>query len=126
MTGRRRESGELESQILAVLWAARAPLTTAEIGERLAGGLAYTTVQTTLARLLAKGAVVREPAGRAHAYTPVLNDAGLAARRMRAMLDRGEDREAVLGEFVETLTPEDEDTLTRLLATARRDHQPPA
>ena len=126
VTGRRRESGELESQILAVLWAARAPLTTAEIAERLAGGLAHTTVQTILARLLTKGAVLREAAGRAHAYTPVLNDAGLAARRMRAMLDRGEDREAVLGEFVETLSPEDEDTLTRLLATARRDHQPPA
>lgn len=108
-----------------MLWAAKAPLTTAEIGGQLPGGLAYTTVQTILGRLLAKGAVLREPAGRAHAYTPVLNDAGLAARRMRAMLDRGDDRVAVLGEFVDTLSPEDEDTLTRLLATARRDHQPP-
>ncbi|MCU1689200.1 MAG: transcriptional repressor, CopY family [Pseudonocardiales bacterium] len=120
MAGKRREPGELESEILAVMWAAAAPLTPGEIAERLDGSLAHTTVQTILSRLLAKGAVIRESAGRAHAYTPVLNEAGLAARRMRAMLDRGEDREAVLNEFVDVLTPEDEDTLTRLLRSVRR------
>lgn len=121
MPGKRRESGELESQILAALWSAAGPLTTGEIVRELGGGLAYTTVQTILSRLHAKGAVLRETAGRAHAYTPVMNDAGLAARRMRAMLDRGADRQAVLNQFVDALTPEDEDTLTRLL----RHDEPP-
>lgn len=119
MTEKRREPGELESEILAVLWAARGPLTAGEIAAQLPGGLAHTTVQTILARLLAKGAVLREHAGRAHAYTPVLNDAGLAARRMRAVLDGGSDRAAVLNQFVGSLTPEDEDTLTRLLRPTR-------
>jgi predicted transcriptional regulator len=124
LAAKRRESGELESQILSALWSAPGPLTTAEIVSALGGGLAYTTVQTILSRLHAKGAVRREAAGRAHAYTPVMNDAGLAARRMRVALDRGGDREAVLNHFVGSLTPEDEDTLTRLLGSLRRPDAP--
>jgi len=72
-------------------------------------------VQTILTRLHRKGAVVREQAGRAHAYRPVIDDAGLAAQRMRAMLDRGGDHAAVLTRFVGTLTPDDEATLAKLL-----------
>lgn len=123
--GRRRAPGELESAILAILWAASGPLTAREVADRLNGGLAHKTVQTILARLLAKDAVVREQAGRAHAYTPVLNDAGLAARSMRATLDRGENRESVLNQFVAALTPEDENTLTRLLRRIGRDGTSP-
>jgi predicted transcriptional regulator len=62
-----------------------------------------------------KGAVVREQAGRAHAYRPVIDDAGLAAQRMRALLDRGGDHAAVLTHFVGTLTPDEEATLAKLL-----------
>lgn len=89
--------------------------------DALDADLAYTTVQTILTRLHAKGAVSREPAGRAHAYTPVLDDAGLAATRMRAMLDNGGDRAAVLARFLGTLTPEDEATLVGLLESRDRD-----
>ncbi|MFL6161407.1 MAG: BlaI/MecI/CopY family transcriptional regulator [Jatrophihabitantaceae bacterium] len=112
----RRPRGSLESEVLAALWAVDRPLTPAEVVEAVGGELAYTTVQTTLTRLHGKGAVRRQPAGRAHAYTPVLDDAGLAAHRMRAMLDRGGDHAAVLSRFLGALSPEDEATLTRLLA----------
>ena len=84
--------------------------------DALGGGLAYNTVQTILTRLHAKGAVRRELNGRAHTYTPVLDDAGLAAHRMQAMLDKGGDHAAVLARFLRTLTPEDEATLAALLA----------
>jgi predicted transcriptional regulator len=83
--------------------------------DALGDGLAYNTVQTILTRLHQKGAVRRQLAGRAHAYTPVLDEAGLAARRMRAMLDRGGDHAAILTRFVGTLSPEEERTLTQLL-----------
>jgi hypothetical protein len=43
------------------------------------------------AALHGKGAVHRGQVGRAHAYVPVLDNAGLAANRMRALLDRGGD-----------------------------------
>jgi predicted transcriptional regulator len=115
MANARREPGGLEAEVLAALWAADAPLTAGEVVDALGDGLAYNTVQTILTRLHQKGAVRRELAGRAHAYTPVLDEAGLAARRMRAMLDRGGDHAAILTRFVGTLSPDEERTLTRLL-----------
>ena len=124
MVDKRRAAGGLESEVLATLWAAEHPLTTSEVVAALGDGLAYTTVQTILTRLHAKGAVRREPAGRAHAYAPVLDDAGLAAQRMHAMLDKGGDDAAVLTRFIGTLSPEQESTLTELLRRpeARRRH----
>jgi predicted transcriptional regulator len=116
----RRASGGLESEVLAALWAADVPQTAGEITDALGGDLAYNTVQTILTRLHAKGAVSRELAGRAHAYTPVLDEAGLAAKRMRAMLDRGGDQAAVLRRFVGTLTAEEESTLSELLRGQHR------
>lgn len=112
---RRRESGGLESEVLATLWAADRPLTAGEVVDALGGELAYNTVQTILTRLHSKRAVDRAQAGRAHAYTPVLDEAGLAANRMRAMLDRGGDHAAVLTRFVGTLTPAEEATLAQLI-----------
>jgi hypothetical protein len=41
---------------------------------------------------------------------PVLDDAGLAADRMRAMLDKGADHAAVLSRLLRVLSPEDEAT----------------
>ncbi len=111
----RRESGGLESEVLATLWAAGQPLTTGDVVDALGGDLAYNTVQTILTRLHSKAAVNREQAGRAHAYTPVLDEAGLAANRMRAMLDRGGDHAAVLTRFLGTLTADEEATLARLI-----------
>jgi predicted transcriptional regulator len=112
---KRRANGGLESEVLAALWAADRPLTAADMVETLGGELAHTTVQTILTRLCAKGAVTREFVGRAHAYTPVLDEAGLAANRMRAMLEKSGDHAAVLSRFLRTLTPEDSSTLTELV-----------
>ena len=120
MVDKRRAAGGLESEVLATLWAAEHPLTTGEVVAALDDGLAYTTVQTILTRLHGKGAVRREPAGRAYAYAPVLDDAGLAAQRMHAMLDKGGDHAAVLTRFIGTLTPEQESTLAELLRRPRR------
>lgn len=118
---RRRAAGGLESEVLAALWAVDKPLTTSQVVDAVDGELAYNTVQTILTRLHAKGAVDRELAGRAHAYTPVLDDAGLTAHRMRAMFDKGGDHAAVLTRFVGTLTAEEEATLATLLGRTPRD-----
>jgi predicted transcriptional regulator len=117
--GKRRAAGSLESEVLAALWAADKPLTTGEVVDALGGELAYNTVQTILTRLHGKGAVERQQAGRAHAYTPVLDEAGMAASRMRAMLDRGGDRAAVLARFLGTLSPQEEATLAELISRHR-------
>jgi predicted transcriptional regulator len=106
--------------VLAALWAADGPLTTAEVVEAVGGELAYNTVQTILTRLHGKGAVAREQVGRAHVYTPVLDEAGIAATQMRAVLDRGGDHTAVLARFLGTLSPQQTDTLAQLIAVTRR------
>jgi len=117
----KRASGDLESEVLAALWAAAGPLTAGEVLQALDDpDLAYNTVQTILTRLHAKGAVGRERTGRAHTYTPVLDDAGLVAHRMRAALDRGSDHAAVLSHFLGTLSADERSALSRLLGPAGR------
>ncbi|GGM07834.1 BlaI/MecI/CopY family transcriptional regulator [Nakamurella endophytica] len=117
---KRQPPGHLEAEVLATLWAADHPLTTAEVADGLGDAKAYTTVQTILTRLHAKGAVDRQLVGRAHAYTPRLDDAGLAARRMRAVLDRENDRLAVLRHFVGILSPQEESAVAELLGPSER------
>lgn len=114
MTGRRAR-GELESGVLAALWAVDRPLTARQVLERLPGDLAYTTVLTILSRLHDKGMLVRHPAGRGYAYAPVRDEASETAVRMHSLLERGSDREAVLTRFVSELSQEDEQLLHRLL-----------
>ena len=121
----RRARGALESAVLAILWQAGVPLSPAEVRERLAahrGGddadaeeLAYSTVVTILTRLHEKNALSRARDGRAFRYAPVADEAGLAARRLSALLDQAPDRDAVLSRFVEDLTDRDERILRELL-----------
>lgn len=114
--GSRRGAGELEAEVLAVLQSAGSALTPAQVRERLGDPLAYTTVVTILSRLHAKGVLVRNRAGRAFSYAPVADEPGLAARRMRGVLEAETDREAVLARFVSGLSPADERLLRRMLA----------
>jgi len=119
--GRRRGQGELEAQVLSALRAAPGPETAAWVRERLGGTLAYTTVMTILTRLHAKRVVTRERAGRSFLWTAAADEAGLAAHRMRRVLDSEADREAVLMSFVSGLSARDEELLRTLLNDAQDD-----
>ncbi|MFF4528660.1 BlaI/MecI/CopY family transcriptional regulator [Streptomyces sp. NPDC001407] len=114
-TAGRRAPGELESEVLAALWAAGAPVSAGVVREHVAGDPAYTTVLTILSRLHDKGLVTRQRAGRGHLYAPVRDEAGHAAAGMRDLLDNGGDRAAVLARFVSELAEEDEKLLEQLL-----------
>src|SRR6266567_4613943 len=109
----RRGAGELEAAVLSVLWQAGRALTVRS-GAR-APELSYSTVVTILSRLHAKKALDRRRDGRAFRYAPVADEAGLAARRLAAMLDKEPDRQAVLSRFVADLTGSDEQLLRSLL-----------
>lgn len=113
----RREMGALEAEVLAQLWAASEPMTPGAVLEAMEDDLAYTTVMTILARLWKKGLVERTQAGRAYAYRPVVSEAELTARKMRASLDRAADREAALSRFVGALSKRDERALRRILGS---------
>ncbi|AOT62442.1 MULTISPECIES: BlaI/MecI/CopY family transcriptional regulator [Streptomyces] len=118
---RRRGQGELETQVLASLCRAPGPVPASHVQEDLGGELAYTTVMTILTRLEAKGAVTRRRAGRSFQWTAVADEAGLAALRMRRLLDAESDREAVLASFVTALGPGDEQLLRHLLGRSAED-----
>jgi predicted transcriptional regulator len=113
---RRRGQGELEALVLAALLQASGPVTATWVQERLGGDLAYTTVMTVLTRLQAKRTVTRERVGRSFEWRAAADEAGLAALRMRTMLDAEPDREAVLARFVAGLTPDEERLLRDLLS----------
>ncbi|MFI6564496.1 BlaI/MecI/CopY family transcriptional regulator [Streptomyces sp. NPDC050534] len=111
----RRARGELESGVLAALWAAGGPASAAVVQKHLVGDTAYTTVLTILTRLCDKGLVTRRKEGRSHLYAPVHDQPGLAAAGMHSLLDEGGDRAAVLARFVSDLSAEDERMLEQLL-----------
>jgi len=110
----RRAQGALETQVLTVLHTAGTPVTAAWVQERLDADLAYTTVMTVLVRLLEKQAVTRRREGRSFVWSPAADEAGLAALKMRKVLDREQDRRAVLASFI-TALPEDDEQLLRAL-----------
>jgi predicted transcriptional regulator len=105
----------LEAEVLAVLHSAGEPLTTGQVRKRLAGGLSYSTVVTTLSRLHDKQVLTRVRQGRAHVYAPATDESGLTARRMRQVLEDGPDRRQVLARFVGDLPDGDAALLRGLL-----------
>lgn len=111
----RRGAGELESAVLASLWATDLALTPAEIQAEIGADLAYNTVHTILKRLHDKGLVLRAADGRRGAYRPAKNAAELTAEAMHEALDQGPDPIVTLQHFVTGLSPEEERALRDLL-----------
>lgn len=113
--GGRRESGALEADVMALLWASPEPMSVSALQAGLGGDLAYKTVLTVLIRLHDKGLVDRERAGRAHLYTPRPAPAEAAAQQMTTALSRGADRGQVLQRFLDTLDAAEQAELRNLL-----------
>ena len=115
-----RGRGQLEREVLACVAAADRPVSANDVLADLGGGLAYTTVMTTLARLESKGVLGRELRGRSYLYAlagdPADVESSLAAHRMRRVLESRQDRAGVLARFVADLSEEDERVLVDLLA----------
>ncbi|MGY4961949.1 BlaI/MecI/CopY family transcriptional regulator [Streptomyces sp. 900105245] len=117
----KRANGEREAEVLDLLLRADGALTPGEVAERLGGELTYSSVVTILTRMHAKQLLDRTRRGRAYAYTPVTDDPGFAARRMRTVLEERPDREAVLARFADSLSARDADLLRQLLGTDQDD-----
>jgi predicted transcriptional regulator len=115
----RRAAGALEAEVLGILREAGGPLNPGEVRQRVASGqggeLSYSTVVTIVSRLHDKGLLARQRAGRGFTYT-LVDEASVAASRMRQALGSGSDRDAVLTRFVSGLSGRDTLLLRRLLA----------
>jgi predicted transcriptional regulator len=119
--GARRAAGTLEAEVLGILRAARGPLSPGEVREQITVGqeheLSYSTIVTIMSRLHDKGLLARQRSGRGFAYT-ALDEASIAASRMRLALGSQADHDAVLSRFVSGLSGRDARLLQTLLAEA--------
>lgn len=90
-----------ELDVMAVLWS-RGPSTVAEVRERLADPLAYTTVLTILRTLEGKGYVTHTEEGKAHRYAPLVAREKAGQRALGQVLDKifGGSREMLLVNLV--------------------------
>lgn len=111
----KRALGALENEVLAILWSSDGPLTPAEVRERHAGGLAYTTVMTILSRLHQKNLATRQSRGRAYEYSPVDSEVDFGARQLADTLAKVSDRPAVLSSFVDRLSAAEAKALLKAL-----------
>ena len=118
----RRGMGELEAQVLGVLWEADAWMTPREVLERLPPRppLVYSTVMTILRRLWKKGALERRKEGKAFAYHPLQGREERTAERMVALLDAAHDPEVALTHFLAGLDSTRRGQLLRLLGPRKR------
>ena len=113
-----RRVGDLESEILEVLWSARDWLSGREVWERLGNGSrAYTTVMTVLGRLVEKNLVERVEEGKGHLYRAAGDPDELTAQAIRSLLSATAHPRVALAHFVEDL---DDPELVAELATAMK------
>lgn len=100
------------------LWAQTQPQSANELCALLPASPATTTVLTVLSRLEAKGFVTRERSARPHLYSAVTSRAEHTASLMHEVLGSEPDRNAALARFVGRVSPQEAETLRRLLADA--------
>ncbi len=107
--------GELERQVMDVLWASYGREVTGRDVAAALPAYAHTTVVTVLNRLSRKGAVRRHIEGRTARFAAIDTQAARAAAAMREALEASGDPGAALGRFVRTLAPDEAATLRRSL-----------
>jgi predicted transcriptional regulator len=121
--------GELERAVMDLLWAGHEAATANTLRDRLATTteadgdaaghagkeLAVTTVLTVLSRLEKKGLVERERGTRPHRYQAVSSREEHTAELKHEVLGSAPDREAVLAQFIGSVTESEAETLRKLL-----------
>lgn len=112
---RRRADGELEADVLGILWGAETPMTPAAVSAALGTDLAYTTVMTVLTRLWKKGLAERIEQGRGFAYRAAVTETELATQRLNETLANVSDRTSLLAGFVDSLSASDQQQLRSIL-----------
>lgn len=113
--------GQLEQQVMNLLWDRAEPLTANELRDLLidqapdAPEPAVTTVLTVLTRLTKKGFVLRQSGKRPHRFTAASTREEHTVGLLNEVLGTVPDREAVLARFVGSIGPEEAAALRRAL-----------
>ncbi len=117
--------GALEAEVMDIVWT-DGEATVHDVSARLRKPRAYTTVQTTLERLLKKGILARTKQSHAFVYSPLMDRAEYTARVIVNVFPRPTG-EAVLSAFVElaaSADPKNLEWLEALIEARRRSHRP--
>ena len=120
---KRLPRGELEAQIMDVIWDAPEALTPHEVQLAVSSSrrpLAYNTITTVLVRLWDKGMLERMPVGRGFAYQPIAGREEWAAQRMREVLDASGDPLSALHHFVDAISAREATELRKVLESRKR------
>ena len=118
MSGRTRARGQLEAEVMRILWDHEDAIGARAIQERFGDEHvpAYTTLLTVLDRLEKKGEVVRIAASpRKVRFRPTRSDGERAGAAMLSVLEGTGDREGALLRFADHLTARDAEMLQRAL-----------
>ncbi|WP_280909261.1 BlaI/MecI/CopY family transcriptional regulator [Streptomyces sp. SAI-090] len=112
-----RGLGELEAEIMSVMWRSAGPLAVRDLTEELNATrpLAYTTVMTVTERLRQKGWLDRGKQGRAYLYSAARSADDYTADLMGQALDASRDRGSALARFAGRLDAGDVATLREAL-----------
>ena len=115
-----RNRGELEADLMNVLWNASGPLTAREVQDSFTVKVpAITTVITVLDRMRAKGSVVREATGgRSHVFSATRSRVLEITETMSTALHGADDRTAALLLFAGALSEEDRQFLRAAIEPA--------
>lgn len=116
-----RPFGDLEADVMRVLWAAGdEPLTIHAITDTLNGEgrqVAYTTVMTVTERLRTKGWLERTKVSRSFRYSAIRTADDYSAELMEQALGTSADRASALLRFAGRLDPAEAAALRRALAS---------
>ena len=116
-----------ELDVMSVLWDV-GPATVAQVRERIADDLAYTTVLTVLRTLEQKGYVGHTEDGRAHRYKPLVKREVAGRTALRRLVEKVFDGspELLLTQLVSDKNLSDEELrrLRKLLADRLREKNP--
>ncbi|MBZ4018779.1 BlaI/MecI/CopY family transcriptional regulator [Streptomyces purpurogeneiscleroticus] len=119
-----RPFGELEADIMRIVWASNEPLNIQGIVDALNGEqrqLAYTTVMTVTERLRAKGWLERAKQGRSFHYGAARTADDYSAGLMEQALDSSADRTSALLRFAGRLDASEAAALRRALESMPAD-----
>jgi predicted transcriptional regulator len=112
--------GQLERRVMGILWESGDH----EVSVREVSGslpeYAYTTVATILDRLVHKGLLTRRRDGRTIRFATVGSKGAHSAILMHKALEEGEDPEAALLHFAESLSDAEAEVLRRALSRLER------
>lgn len=118
----RRGMGQLEAEILAILWSEGGWMTPRSVLERLDSDppVVYSTAMTILRRLWKKGTLDRRRVGKAYEYRPLKDEGEQTADRMAEVLSAASDPDAALVHFLGTLDARHRRHLRSILDERRR------